>query len=148
MDIILLKDLDKVGFADDLVAVKSGYARNYLIPQGLAVVANKENKAELEKRNATRKAENDRLAAQIKDVQDAIGKATLSVATKVGTTGKLFGRITNLQLTEAIKEATGFEIDRRKIEILGDVTHLGSHKAVAHLPQEANIEFDFEVVSE
>lgn len=148
MDIILLKDLDKVGFADDLVTVKSGYARNYLIPQGIAVVANKENKAELEKRNAARAAEEAKLAAQVKEVQDAIGAAKLSVATKVGTSGKLFGSITNLQLSDAIKAATGFEIDRRKIEIIDDVTELGTFKAVAHLPQENNVEFDFEVVSE
>lgn len=148
MDIILLTDLDKVGFADDLVTVKSGYARNYLIPKGFAVVANKENKVELEKRNASRLAEEEKLAAKIKEVEDAFGKAKISVATKVGTSGKLFGRITNLQLSEAIKSETGFEIDRRKIEILGDVTELGTHKGVAHLPQETNIEFDFEVVSE
>ncbi|MCL4155635.1 UNVERIFIED_CONTAM: hypothetical protein GTU68_051347 [Idotea baltica] len=148
MNIILLKDLDNLGYADDVVNVKSGYARNFLIPSGKAVVANKANMVSLEERNAVKHAEEAKLAAKIKDVKDAIAKAKLAIPAKVGTSGKLFGRVTTLQLSDAIKVATTFEIDRRKIEIVDEISELGTYKAVAHLPQENNVEFEFDVVAE
>lgn len=148
MDIILLEDLDNLGYADDVVTVKSGYARNFLIPRGKAVVANKANMVELEKRNAVKRAEEEKLAAKIKEVETAIAGAKIAIPAKVGTSGKLFGRVTNLQIADAIKAATSFEIDRRKIEIVDEISELGTYKAIAHLPQETNIEFDFDVVAE
>ncbi len=148
MDIILLEDLDNLGYADDVVSVKSGYARNFLIPQGKAVVANKSNKIELEKRNEVKRQEDEKLAAKMKEVDDAIQKAKIEIPAKVGTSGKLFGRVTTLQISDVLKKTTGFEIDRRKIEILDDISELGTYKAVAHLPQDNDIEFSFDVIAE
>jgi len=148
MDIILLEDFENLGYQDDVVTVKSGYARNFLIPRGKAVVANKANMAEVDKRNEVKRKEEEKLAAKIAEVDAAIKKAKLAIPAKVGTTGKLFGRVTNLQIADAIKESTGFEIDRRKIEIVDEISELGTYKAVAHLPQETNLDIEFEVVAE
>ncbi len=148
MDIILLEDIDNLGYADDVVAVKSGYARNFLIPKGKAIVANKNNMVELDKRNEVKRKEEEKLAAQIQEVNTAIQGASLSIPAKVGTSGKLFGRVTTLQLADAIKEATGYEIDRRKIEIKDDIQELGNYSAEISLPQDTKVDFNFEVVAE
>jgi len=148
MDIILLQDVENLGYADDVVKVKSGYGRNFLIPKGIGAVANTENLAKLEERTAVKRAEEEKLAAQVKEVIAAIEKAEIKVGGKTGTTGKLFGSVTTLQLSDAIKATTGFEIDRRKITIVDDVKELGTYKAEISLPQENKIELDFEVISE
>lgn len=148
MNIILLKDIDRLGYADDVVDVKPGYARNFLIPNGSAVVANKENLVELEKRNEVKRKEEEKLAAQIQEVLTALEKAKIEIPTKIGVSGKLFGRVTTLQLSDAIKQTTGFEIDRRKIEILDEISELGTYKAEVSLPQETKATFEFNVVSE
>ncbi len=148
MNIILLEDIDNLGYADDVVDVKSGYARNFLIPKGKAVVANQPNMVALDKRNEVKRQEEEKLAARIQEVKDAVDKANIKIPAKVGTSGKLFGRVTNLQLSDALKEATGFEIDRRKIDILDDIQELGTYQAQISLPQDTKIDFSFEVVAE
>ena len=148
MEIILLQDVDNLGYADDVVKVKPGYGRNFLIPQGIGAIANAENLAKLEERTAVKRAEEEKLAAQVKEVISAIEGADIKVGGKTGTSGKLFGSITTLQLAEAIKQATGFEIDRRKISIVDDVKELGSYKAEISLPQENKVDLQFEVVAE
>lgn len=148
MDIILLEDMDNLGFVDDVVDVKPGYARNFLIPRGKAVVANKRNMAELDKRMDEKKKEEEKLAEKIQDFKAALEKATIEIPAKIGTSGKLFGSVTTLQLSDKIKETTGFDIDRRKIEILEDITVLGNYNAKINLPQEAEAEFGFAVVEE
>ncbi len=148
MEIILLQDVDNLGYADDVVKVKPGFGRNFLIPQGIGAIANAENLAKLEERTAVKRAEEEKLAAQVKEVITAIEGADIKVGGKTGTSGKLFGSITTLQLAEAIKQATGFEIDRRKISIVDDVKELGSYKAEISLPQENKVDLQFEVVAE
>lgn len=148
MDVILLKDMDNLGFVDDVVDVKPGYARNFLIPRGKAVVANKQNMAELNKRLAEKRKEEEKLAEKIQDFKNALEKASIEIPAKVGTTGKLFGTVTTLQLSDKIKQATGFDIDRRKIEIVEDITVLGTYNATIDLPQEELAELTFDVVEE
>lgn len=148
MNIILLKDIDNLGFADDVVDVKPGFARNFLIPSRKAIVANKQNMAELDKRLDVKRKEEEKLAAQVKEVVSAIEKATIAIPAKVGTSGKLFGSVTTLQLSDAIKSSTGFEIDRRKITILDEIQELGNYNAEVALPQENTCKFTFDVVSE
>ncbi len=148
MEIILLQDMENLGYADDLISVKPGYARNFLIPKGMAVVANADNKAKLEERIKVRKAEEEKLMAEVREVVKAVEAATIKVGGKTGTSGKLFGSVTTLQLSDAIKAETGYEIDRRKINIVDDVKELGTYKAEISLPKETNVEFEFEVVSE
>lgn len=148
MNIILLEDMDNLGYADDVVDVKPGYARNFLIPRGKAVVANKANMVELEKRNEVKRKEDEKLAEKIQDFKAALEKASIELAAKVGTSGKLFGSVTTLQLSDKIKETTGFDIDRRKIEILDEISVLGNYNAKINLPQDETAEFAFDVVAE
>lgn len=148
MDIILLEDMDNLGFVDDVVDVKPGYARNFLIPRGKAVVANKINMAELDKRMAEKRKEEEKLAEKIQDFKTALEEANIEIPAKIGTSGKLFGSVTTLQLSDKIKEATGFDIDRRKIEILEEISVIGTYNAKINLPQDETAEFSFAVVEE
>lgn len=148
MDIILLEDMDNLGFVDDVISVKSGYARNFLIPRGKAIVANKRNMEELDKRMEVKREEENKLAEKIQVFKTALENASIEIPAKVGTSGKLFGSITTLQLSEKLKAATGFDIDRRKIEIVEDISVLGTYHAKIDLPQDESAEFAFAVIEE
>lgn len=148
MDVILLEDMDNLGYVDDVVDVKPGYARNFLIPRGKAVVANERNMEELDKRLAEKRKEEEKLAAKIQEFKTSLDNADIEIPAKVGTSGKLFGSVTTLQLSSEIKKKTGFDIDRRKIEILEEISVLGTYSASIDLPQEETAEFKFAVVEE
>ena len=147
MKIILTQDVNKLGFKDDVVAVKNGYGRNYLIPQGMAKLATSSNLKMLAEdvRQKAFKIEKimkdaEALAAKMKDV-----KVTLK--TKAGATGKIFGSITTLQVANALKE-DGYEIDRRKIVFPEEIKNIGDYKAVLNLHREFSVDIDVAVVSE
>jgi large subunit ribosomal protein L9 len=116
MEIILKTDIAGLGYKNDLVTVKPGYGRNYLIPQGFAVMATGSNKKILAEniKQAAHKAEKIQLDAQA--LADSIGDLTLDIAAKVGESGKIFGRVTSIQIAEALK-AKGFDVDRKKIAL-------------------------------
>ncbi|MBN8824402.1 MULTISPECIES: 50S ribosomal protein L9 [unclassified Spirosoma] len=145
MDIILKTDIAGLGYKNDTVTVKPGYGRNYLIPQGYAVMATESNKKIVAEniRQAAHKAEkikNDALA-----LAEAIGDITLSIPAKAGESGKIFGRVTNTQVAEALREK-GFDIDRKKIT-LDDVKTLGTYEASLDLHKDVKHKVKFEVVS-
>jgi len=147
MKIILTQDVNKLGFKDDVVAVKNGYGRNYLIPQGMAKLATSSNLKMLAEdvRQKAFKIEKimkdaEALAAKMKDV-----KVTLK--TKAGATGKIFGSITTLQVANALKE-DGYEIDRRKIVFPEEIKNIGDYKAVLNLHREFSVDIDVAVVAE
>lgn len=147
MDVILLKDLDKVGDKHTIITVKSGYGRNFLIPQGLAIIANDSNRKRLDdlrRREGREEAKNlgvyQEMAAQLK------GKK-LNIAAKAGTSGKIFGSVNALQISQAIKEQFNLEVPRKKIELIGDVKTLGEYKAKLTLHPEVITEVDFEVAA-
>lgn len=145
MDIILKTDIAGLGYKNDTVSVKPGYGRNYLIPQGYAVMATESNKKIVAEniRQAAHKAEkikNDALA-----LAEAIGDITLSIPAKAGESGKIFGRVTNTQVAEALREK-GFDIDRKKITV-DDVKTLGSYEASLDLHKDVKHKVKFEVVS-
>ncbi|NNE28478.1 MAG: 50S ribosomal protein L9 [Saprospiraceae bacterium] len=145
MKVILLKDLDKVGDKHTIVSVKNGYGRNFLIPRGLALIANESNKKRLQDlRNREGREEAKKLGLYQEMAASLKGK-TLKIAAKAGTTGKIFGSVNELQLSQAIKEQFQMEIPRKKIEILEDVKNLGSYKAKLTLHPEVVSEIDFEV---
>lgn len=148
MDIILLKDVDKVGDKLDIVSVKPGYGRNYLIPQGLAMVANTKNRAKIDEIKA--KEEAVRLAKfdEYKELTDKIHAATIKIGAKAGTSGKIFGSVTNVQLAAALSEQLGVEVERRLIEVSEDVKELGEYTAKANLHPDINTTIKFEVVAE
>lgn len=148
MEIILLQDVENVGVKYDLVKVKPGYGRNFLIPKGLAKIANVSNKKHLEE---IKRQQANKIAKQLEEFKALAEKVTgtkFTVGAKAGTTGKLFGSVTNVQLAEAIKNQLGVEVERKKITINNEVKDLGSYKATLHIYKDIEAEFQFEVVAE
>ena len=148
MEVILLEDVANLGSRFDNVKVKGGYGRNYLLPKKLAIVANRANKAIIAERVRQINMKEDRMLAQIEAVIAKIDAATLKIGAKVGTTDKIFGSVTNLQLAEVIQRQTGVDIDRRKITILEEVKVLGTYKAVIDFGKDVKHEVEFEVVTD
>lgn len=147
MEIILLKNIEKVGRKFEIVKVKDGYGRNYLIPQGLAIVANKINRNNLDsfKRQETAKL-NKQLDA-FKSIAAKINGQLLTIKTKVGTSGKIFGSVTNIQLANALRDQLGVEVDRRDIIMPDDhVKLIGRYSAVLDLHPNVEAKIDFEVI--
>ena len=149
MEVILKKDVEKLGYSDDLVAVKSGYALNYLIPQGMAVIASDTNRrilAEVIKQKEKKEA---KLVASINDIKARLESSKLTIGAKVGTTDKIFGSVTAYHVAEAIKKVADIEVDRRKIHIVeGEVKTLGTYTAEVGLGKEHKVTVTFEVVAE
>lgn len=145
MKIILLKDIATLGLANTEVEVKPGYARNYLIPQKYAVEANVQNRASLAKAISKQV---ERAAQALADAQALAAKLTsapLRIATKAGTSGKIFGSVNNVQLSQAIKAQFELEIDRRNIALLEEVKVLGTYNALVALHPEVKAQISFEV---
>lgn len=148
MEIILLEDVQGLGTQYSTVTVKNGYGRNYLIPQKMAVIANRRNKSIIGEKLKWAGAESERLRQRIREIIDKISETTITVGAKVGTTEKIFGSVTNVQLADAIRKATDETIDRRKITILDEVKTLGTFKAQIYFSEETKYEMEFEVVAE
>ncbi len=147
MQVILKEDVINLGYKDDVVTVKDGYGRNFLIPQGKAVIASEsarkvlaENLKQRAHKLAKIKEDAEALAAKLKDV-------SLTIGAKTSSTGTIFGSVTNIQVAEALEKA-GYNIDRKIIYIKDAVKEVGSYKAVVKLHKEVSVEVPFEVVSE
>ena len=146
MEIILLTDIANLGHKDDIVDVKQGYGRNYLIPQGYAILATPsarnvvaENLRQRAHKEAKLKAEAEAIAAQLAEVK-------LTIGAKTSSTGKIFGSVNSIMISESLKEK-GFDIDRKKI-MLKDVKEIGTYTALIKLHREVKVDVEFEVVSE
>lgn len=148
MEVILLQDIDKVGSKYDIVTVKAGYGRNYLIPQGLAKIANEANKKHLTEINKQRSAKIAKLVEEMTQLADKLKNTKITVGAKAGASGKLFGSVTNIQLSDAIKKQLNVDVDRRKIHVQGEVKETGTHKATVNLFKDVAAEVEFEVVAE
>lgn len=148
MDVILLKDVDKVGEQYEVVSVKPGYGRNYLIPQGLAKVANEANMAELDEIRAAEAAKEEANRAEYEAIAEQLKGKVLKIGAKAGASGKIFGSVTNVQLAAALKDQLDVDIPRKKIDILEEVKELGSYTAQLNLHSEISINLNFEVVAE
>lgn len=147
MDIILLKNLDKVGRKFEIVKVKDGYGRNFLIPQGLAIVANKVNRNNLESFKRQEAAKLNKRLDVFKAIADKLKGQNLTLTTKVGTSGKIFGSVTNIQLANALRDQLGIEVDRRDILLPDDhIKMIGKYTAVLDLHPEVDAKIDFEVI--
>ncbi|MCG8576100.1 MAG: 50S ribosomal protein L9 [Flavobacteriales bacterium] len=148
MEVILKKNVDKLGYKDEIVTVKAGYGRNFLIPQGYAVIATESAKkahAEVMKQRSHKeskiKEEAEAIAAKLEGLE-------IKVTAKVGESGKIFGSINTIALADAIK-AQDVDVDRKSITILGDaIKELGTYKATVNLHKEVQREFEFQVVEE
>ncbi len=146
MEIILLTDIANLGHKDDIVDVKQGYGRNYLIPQGYAILATPsarkvvaENLRQRAHKEAKLKAEAEEIAAQLAEVK-------LTIGAKTSSTGKIFGSVNSIMISESLKEK-GFDIDRKKI-VLKDVKEIGTYTALIKLHREVKVDVEFEVVSD
>lgn len=147
MEIILKEDVANLGYKDDIVTVKSGYGRNYLIPQGKAVIATEsarkmlaENLKQRAHKLAKIKQDAEELAAKLEGI-------SLTIGAKTSSTGTIFGSVTNIQISEAL-EKLGYNIDRKTIVIKDAVKEIGSYKALLKLHREVSVEIPFDVVSE
>ena len=147
MEIILKTDVENLGFKDDLVTVKPGYARNFLIPQGHAAVATAKKMLEETLRQRSHKEAKIKEAAQA--TAKKLEKAAVKVGAKVGEAGtKIFGSVNTIQLAEAIN-AQGHDIDKRSIKILGaQIKEIGTYQAEIRLHRDVTVTIDFEVIAE
>jgi len=148
MQVILIQDVNNLGGAHELVTVKNGYARNYLIPKKLAVEASPSNLKQLEERQKQQAKKEAKLLAEINLVIAALKEGALRIGAKTGTSGKIFGSVTSVQIARAIREQKGYEIDRRRIQIIDEVKELGTFKAKVDFGGGNETEVEFEVVSE
>ena len=149
MELILIKDVEKLGFADDLVNVRPGFGLNYLIPQGLAVAKSEGNLAQLSGRVKAREKREAKLLEQFNEISARLTSATLKIGAKVGTTGKIFGSVSVYHVAEAIKNQLQVEVDRRKIKITeGEIKQLGTYTAEVGLGSSHKVTVTFEVVAE
>jgi large subunit ribosomal protein L9 len=148
MQIILIKDVDNLGSAHELVEVRPGYARNYLIPQKYAIEASGGNLKVMQERQKQMAKREAKLMAEIAKVTEVLKASPIKIGAKTGTSGKIFGSVTSIQLARAIREQKGYEIDRRRINLVGDVKEIGAHKAQIDFGKDNILEIDFEVVGE
>lgn len=148
MEVILIKDVDNLGAAHELVAVRPGYARNFLIPQKYAIEANSSNIKVLEERRKQMVKREEKLLAEIAKVSEVLAQGAVKLGAKIGTSGKIFGSVTAIQLARAIREQKGYEIDRRRISILDEVKELGTYKAQIDFGKEKIVNLEFEVIAE
>lgn len=148
MEIILLQNIDKVGGKYELATVKNGYARNFLIPKGMALIANSTNMRRLEDYRRRQAAKEAKMVGQYETIAAKLKEKTLRIGAKAGTSGKIFGSVTNIQLSNAIQDQFGIEIDRKKIELPDDVKTLGTYTAIVHLHDSIDSTVVFDVVAE
>ncbi len=147
MDIILLENMEKVGLKHEVVKVKDGFGRNFLIPQGKAIVANRVNMAKLD---GLKKVGAKKEAAQIKIYQGfaaKISETPIVLAAKAGQSGRLFGSVTSQHLANALAKL-GIDVDKRIIEMPEEVKELGTYKAIVKFHREVEAAIKFEVVAE
>ncbi|MBS1950094.1 MAG: LSU ribosomal protein L9p [Cytophagales bacterium] len=147
MEVILTQDVTGLGYKNDTVKVKPGYGRNYLIPTGVALIANESNRKRVAEdiRQAAHKAA--KIKQEAETLVAKIGEMTVEIKTKAGETGKIFGAVTPLQVSDALK-AKGFEVDRRKISFKEQPKELGTYSALLDLHKEVKHQVQVSVVAE
>lgn len=148
MQIILIQDVNNLGGANEVVTVKNGYARNFLIPQKFAVEASTSNLKQLEERLKQIRKKEEKMLAEINKVIAALQEGPVTIGAKTGTTGKIFGSVTTVQVAKAVREQKGYEIDRRRIQLLDEIKELGSYKAKVDFGNGNETEITLEIIAE
>lgn len=148
MEVILLSDVEKLGDRHDVVQVKNGYGRNYLIPKKLAVIANGPNRAKLEEIKAQEAAELAKRFDEFKEITDKLADMVIKIGAKAGTEDKIFGSVTNIQLAQAVKDQADIDIERKRITLPEEVKTLGSYTALVNLHPDLETKINFEVVQD
>jgi len=148
MEIILLQDVSNLGHKDDVIKVKNGYGRNYLIPQGFAMLATPSAKKMHAENLRQRSHKELKVRQDATEVAKKLGTVELKIGAKTSTTGKIFGSVNTIQISEALTEK-GFDIDRKNITLLEDsIKEIGSYKATIKVYKDIKAEISFEVYSE
>lgn len=148
MEVILKKNVDKLGFANEIVNVKPGYGRNFLIPQGYASLATASAKRAHEEMMKQKAHKENKLELEAQEIAAKLADVTVSIVTKAGENGKIFGSVNTLQLAEALRKE-GFDIDRKSLKIKDEpIKEIGTFEAEANLFRGVKQAFKFEVVSE
>ena len=149
MEVILKQDVLNLGYTNEKVNVKAGYARNYLIPQGIAILATESNKkvlAETLKQKAHKEA---KIKNAAEDVSKSLKDLVVKIGAKAAESGKIFGSVNAIQIAQALKEQHNIEIDRKKIHVDHEhIKELGTYKAKIHLHKEVQVEITFKVFAE
>ena len=148
MEIILLKDIDRLGYKHDVVEVKPGYGRNFLIPTGQAVIANDANREKLDKILEEEKAKEAARVEDYKAMAEKINNQALKIGVKTGTSGKIFGSGTNVQIAAALKDQMEIDIDRRKVELSDEIKELGEYTATVKFYEDIEATINLELVKE
>lgn len=148
MEIILKQDVKNLGSKDEIVKVKNGYGRNYLIPNGLAIIANESNKKQLEEIKKQRAFKEQKLKEEAQKLAKKLESLSVKVGAKAGETGKIFGSVNNIMLADALKKL-GIDVDRKNITLKEEsIKNLGKYSATIKLHKEVIVEIEFEVVAE
>jgi large subunit ribosomal protein L9 len=148
MEIILIQDVNKLGQKDDIVNVKDGYGRNYLIPRGFAVAATASAKKMHAENMRQRAHKEEKIKAQAQEIAGKLAGVKVTVGAKTSTSGKIFGSVNTIQIAEALKEK-GYDIDRKNITLpLDQIKEIGNYKAVVKLHREVKVEIEFEIIAE
>ena len=147
MEIILKEDVINLGYKNDIVTVKSGYGRNFLIPTGKAIIASPSAKKMLAEDLKQRAHKLEKIKNDAEAVAAKLEGVALTIATKVSSTGTIFGSVGNIQIAEALSKL-GHEIDRKSIVVKDAVKEVGSYKAIVRLHKDVTVEIPFEVVAE
>ena len=148
MDIILKQDIEGLGDKGEIVSVKDGYARNFLIPKGYAILATPSAKKVHEENTRQRAHKEEKIKKEAEEIAGKLANVTLTIGAKTSSSGKIFGSVNTIQIAEALKNK-GFDIDRKKISIEGDqVKEIGKYKAQIKIHKEVKAEIEFEIVAE
>lgn len=147
MEVILKQDVAGLGYKNDIIKVKAGYGNNYLIPNGYALIATESNKRLVQEiiRQVAHKAS--KLKQDAEAMAQRIGELTIEIGTKAGESGKIFGAVTALQITDALKQK-GFDIDRKKVILKESPKHIGTYNVTLDLHKEVKHEIKVNVVAE
>ena len=149
MDIILKQDVANLGYKNDIVTVKAGYGRNYLIPQGLAILATERNRKILAEEMRQQAHKEQKIKDEATEKAKALEGLKLQIPAKAAATGKIFGSVNNIMIANAIKEATGIEVDRKNIVLNEDaIKEVGDYTAKIKLHKEVAVDIDFNVFAE
>jgi len=148
MEIILKKDVSGLGDKGEIITVKEGYARNFLIPQGYAILATPSAKKVHEENTRQRAHKEEKIKQEAEEIAQKLADVKLTLGAKTSSSGKIFGSVNTIQIAEALKNE-GYDIDRKNISIEGDqVKEVGKYKAQIKLHKEVKAEIEFEIVAE
>lgn len=148
MELILLKDIEKLGDRHDIVKVKPGYGRNYLIPQGLAINANAVNRKKLDVIIAEEEAKEAARLGEYKELVNTLEGKTLQIAVKAGTSGKIFGSVTSVQIAAALKDQLGLDVERKKIVLPEEIKEMGTYTATINFHKEVQGKIPFDLIQD